>query len=154
MTPILVLIAVLLIIIILKLVNNEHFSVLKQSKHQEFIKQLSNKMDVNNPDSNLTNYNLLNLIKSQQISDKFLDDTDSLPKIINNNLEEYIHELKVLNNKKIIRQKWKNMAVLKYKLYNILDTLEDVNNFDLKKLRKLKNHKEVFHKDHYIKNNN
>lgn len=154
MTPIFVLIAVLLIIIIVKLANNEHFSVLEKSNHQEFIKQLSNKMDVNNPDSNLTNYNLINLIKSQQSSDKFLDDTDNLPKIVNNNLEEYIHKLKVLNNKQIIRQKWENMAVLKYKLYNILDTLEDVNNFDLKKLRKLKNHTEVFHKDHYIKNNN
>lgn len=151
MTPILVLISVFLIIIIVKLVDREHFSVLKNSDHKEFIKQLDSRMNTNNSDSNLNSNNLINLVSSQQSSDKFLDDTDNLPKMVNNNIEEYIHNLKVSNNKKIIRQKWKKMAELKYKLYHILDSLEDVNNFDLKKLRELQNHEEVFHKDHYLK---
>ena len=152
MTPILILIIVFFIIVILKIINVENFSN-KSVIHKNFLPQIDENMDLGNSESPTNNYkNIINMIKNSSENDRYLNSSNKLPSVgSNNNLNEYIHKLKVMNNKKIIEQKWKNMAVMKYKLFNILDSLEDVNSFDIKKLEKLKNFNEVFHKDHYLK---
>ena len=155
MTPILILIVVFFIIIIIKILNIESFSGIV---HKNFLLDIDSNMENGNSDSKTnqdTLNNIINMIKKSSENDRYLNSSNKLPSVdVNNNLNEYIHKLKVMNNKKIIEQKWKNMAIMKYKLFNILDSLENVNSFDIEKLEKHQNFDEMFHKDHYLKKKN
>ena len=172
MTFILIILILFFSLLAIKLLKTEHFQTDNENKNSlEKITNLLKNNDLVNQrklffDSvETTNKNLKkftgksgpNTNIPQKILDNYLEkylenskekvslnsneNDGELPIIINNNYKHYNHKLRVINNKKKIRQDY-IINLLKYKIYYLLDTLEDVNKLKTKMTDNKKTHKE------------
>lgn len=162
MTYILILLILFFILLIVKLLNKEHFQSDNEDSLEKIATLLKNKDPLNQRNQffdsvDKTNKHLKkytgklgpNVKIPQKILDNYLEDylkeskdkpslnnsenENELPIIINNDYKLYNHKLRMINNKKKIRQDY-ILNLLKYKIFFILDTLEDVDNLDIKKI--------------------
>ena len=164
MTFILIILILFFSLLAIKLLNTEHFQTDNENKNSlEKITNLLKNNDLVNQrklffDSvETTNKHLKkftgksgpNTNIPQKILDNYLEkylenskekvalnsneNEGELPIITNNNYTDYNHKLRIINNKKKIRQDY-IINLLKYKISFLLNTLEDVNKLNLKKM--------------------
>ena len=162
MTFILILLILFFSLLAIKLLNTEHFQTENENSLEKITKLLKNNDLVNQrkqffdsvettnkhlkkftgksgPNTNIPQKILDNYLEKylenskENVSLNSNENEGELPIIINNNYKHYNHKLHMINNKKKIRQDY-IINLLKYKIYYLLDTLEDVNKLNLNKI--------------------
>ena len=112
----------------------------ERARHEEILKSIDNSIDLGNEKSNrllFENTDMNNELMTKYINDLMISDVgnpnkllvedsfNELPSVIENNLPQYNHEMRKLQNSKQIKQDYV-IKILKYKIEKLLNSLKGI----------------------------